>query len=52
MARDTKTFIANNSLSNSNNNGPAVKFVAKIANTSVNKRVTISSNFSVAKVKK
>lgn len=55
MSKVTKTFISNSA--KTTNRRAEVKqgtttFVAKVSNISINRRVTISSNFSIAKVKK
>lgn len=55
MNKATKTFVSNSakkSTNDSSTNKSPMKFIAKVASTSVNRRVTISSNFSIAKIKK
>ena len=55
MSKVTKTFVSNSAKSATKiavNKQSSIKFVAKISSVSVNRRVTISSNFSIAKVKK
>lgn len=57
MNNETKAFVSNSAKTISkssvaSNKSSTIKFVAKVSSVSVNRRVTISSNFSVAKVKK
>ena len=55
MDKSTKTFVSNSSKGTYKNAEiiqSSSKFVAKVGSVSVNRRVTISSNFSIAKVKK
>lgn len=56
MSKVTKTFVSNTKAVNKStavtNKSTTIKFVAKVANASVNRRVTLSSNFSIAKIKK
>ena len=57
MSKETKKFVSN-SVRNidkspvSSNKTSTSMFVAKVSTVSVNRRITISSNFSVAKSKK
>lgn len=55
MNKTTKTFVSNTSKGTTESGlvrDSAIKFVAKVPGVLVNRRVTISSNFSIAKAKK
>ena len=55
MSKATKLFVSNSAKSKTTKAGikkSKPTFVAKVTSASVNRRITISSNFSIAKVKK